>query len=71
MEEVAFAQAPHPGGGGDVRSWRGTVHVPVPSIPPRAAVLSPASVFAPGLKKKIRCPSLNFSVRARKGNPGG
>lgn len=66
MEEAAFAQAPAVGG---VMLGAGEGPVPILSTPPRAAL--PLSLCLWDQKKKIKFPSWNFSVRARKGNPGG
>lgn len=67
MEEAAFAQAHAVGG---VMLGAGEGPVPILSTPPRAALPS-LSLCLWDQKKKIKFPSLNFSVRARKGNPGG
>lgn len=66
MGEAAFAQAPAVGG---VMLGAGEGPVPILSTPPRATA-QPQSLPL-GTKKKIKFPSLNFSVRAREGNPGG
>lgn len=67
MEEAAFAQAHAVGG---VMLGAGEGPVPILSTPPRAALPS-LSLYLWDQKKKIKFPSLNFSVKARKGNPGG